>query len=253
VQFRFPDYKITVNIPNREGLLSDIRARFRDGRGFALATINLDHMVKLRSLADYRAAYARQDLSVADGNPIVWLSRIAGTPVDLVPGSDLLVPILQLAAAEKMPVGFYGSTDEVLSGAAAVLRKDIPGLNIVWSKSPPMGFDPRGPDAASDAAAMQAAGVRLCILSLSAPRQEAFAAFGRDIAPAIGFCSFGAGLDFVVGRQVRAPRWVQALALEWLWRALSSPRRLIPRYATCAVILPLEMWSAFKQRRTRGQ
>ncbi len=248
MQFLFSDHKITVNIPNRDMLLADVRARFQNGRGFALATINLDHMVKLRRSADYRAVYSQQNLIVADGNPIVWLSRIARQPVDLVPGSDLVVPILQLAAAENVPVGFFGSTQDVLSGAAKVLQRDIPGLKIVWTGSPAMGFDPRGPEAARALADMQAAGVRLCILSLSPPRQESFAAFGRDTAPLIGFCSFGAGLDFVVGRQVRAPRWVQVLAMEWLWRALSSPRRMIPRYAACAAILPSEVVSAMRQR-----
>ena len=248
VQFRFSDHQITVNIPNREALMSTIQGRFREGDGFALATINLDHMVKLRSSPDYQAAYARQDLVVADGNPVVWLSRLARRPVDLLPGSDLFRPILQLAATEKIPVGFFGSTPEVLNGAAEVLHKDIPGLNIVWTGAPPMGFDPRGAEAAQALAQMQAAGVRLCILSLSAPRQESFAAFGRETAPSIGFCSFGASLDFVVGRQIRAPRWVQAIAMEWLWRALSAPRRLIPRYAACAAILPSEVVAALRKR-----
>ena len=248
MQFRFPDHTIAVTIPDKASLLAEISRRFQSRQGFALATINLDHLVKLRTSASYRADYAAQDLVVADGNPIVWLSRLAGKPVSLVPGSEMLRPVLTLAAAQGVPVGFYGSSPEVLEAAAQRLRHDIPGLNIVWTGAPPMGFDPCGPEAKADLAAMRAAGVRLCILSLSAPRQEGFAAFGRMITPDIGFCSFGAGLDFVVGKQVRAPRWVQVIAMEWLWRALSSPRRLIPRYAACAAILPGQAIKALNQR-----
>lgn len=248
MQFRISDDTITVNIPSRAALMQAVRARFGAGTGFALATLNLDHMVKLRHDAAFRAAYAAHDLVVADGNPIVWLSRLAGQRVELVPGSDLLRPMLELAAAQGVRVAFYGSTAEVLAAAASTLMAQIPGLKVVWTGSPPMGFDPEGPDAQSALRAMQAAGAGLCILSLSAPRQERFAILGRSLTPGIGFCSFGAGLDFVAGRQVRAPAWVRAIAMEWLWRALSAPRRLIPRYAACAAVLPGLAVDALRQR-----
>ncbi len=249
VQFRFSDHVIRVNIPDRASLLAAAEARLRAGHGFALATINLDHLVKLRTSESYRAAYAACDLVVADGNPIVWLSRLAGQPVALVPGSDLLRPMLQQAARHRWPVGFFGSEPDVLRKAKDRLTAEIPGLSVVWTASPAMGFNPTGAEAQSALAAMRAAGVRLCILSLSAPRQEGFAAFAHDLAPDIGFCCFGAGLDFIAGQQRRAPRWMRALALEWLWRAVSAPRRLIPRYAACAAILPAEIAAALRLRR----
>lgn len=249
MQFPFSDHSITVNVPDQTSLLDQVRQRFRAGQGFSLATINLDHLVKLRASPEYRAIYAAQDLIVADGNPIVWLSHIAGRPVSLVPGSDLLHPILHLAAQERMPVAFFGSTAEILTAAAIRLQREIPGLQVVWTGAPRMGFDPHGAEARDALTAMQQAGARLCIISLSAPRQESFAAFGRSLAPAIGFCGFGAGLDFVAGQQVRAPIWVRKLALEWLWRAFSSPRRMFPRYAACAIILPAQAVAALRQRR----
>ena len=248
MQFRFPDQTIAVTMPHQSALLVEIRSRFRAGKGFALATINLDHLVKLRGSAGYRATYAAQDLIVADGNPIVWLAQLAGRPVDLVAGSDLLRPLLELAAREGMPVAFFGSSVEVLEAAARVLQDEIHGLRVIWTGAPAMGFDPAGPEAFAALAAMTAAGVRLCIVSLSAPRQEAFAAFGRLQAPGIGFCGLGAALDFVAGQQMRAPVWMRKLALEWLWRALSAPRRLIPRYVACAAILPGQVVAALRQR-----
>lgn len=69
---------VTVNMPDRLRLLEDVRARLRAGRGFAIATLNLDHMVKLRRVPGFSDAYRRQDLVTADGNPIVWLSWLAG-------------------------------------------------------------------------------------------------------------------------------------------------------------------------------
>ncbi len=235
-------------MPDQTCLLAEVRTRLQAGRGFSLATLNLDHLVKLRASASYRQVYAAQDLIVADGNPIVWLSHLARCPVTLVPGSDLLRPLLQMAAQDAVPVAFYGSTPTVLAQAALNLNAEMPGLRVVWSGAPVMGFDPNGAEALAALTGMQATGARLCIISLSAPRQEAFAAFGRSIAPAIGFCGFGAGLDFVAGQQTRAPRWMRKLALEWLWRVMSAPRRLIPRYLACIAILPGQVVAALRQR-----
>ncbi|MBP9183826.1 MAG: WecB/TagA/CpsF family glycosyltransferase, partial [Fuscovulum sp.] len=91
-------------------------------------------------------------------------------------------------------------------------------------------------------------GSGLCLVALGAPRQERLAALGRQLAPAVGFASVGAGVDFLAGHQRRAPPWVRAIAMEWLWRALSAPRRLVPRYAACAAILPSEALRALRQR-----
>ncbi len=89
----------------------------------------------------------------------------------------------------------------------------------------------------------------LCFIALGAPKQESFAARGRQLAPDVGFASVGAGVDFIAGSQTRAPAWVRAMAMEWLWRALSSPRRLLPRYAACAAILPGQITAALRLRK----
>ena len=67
--------------------------------------------------------------------------------------------------------------------------------------------------------------------------------------PETGFVSIGAGLDFFAGTQRRAPEWIRALALEWVWRLMGDPRRLAARYAACAAILPGEVIAALRQRR----
>lgn len=248
MQFRFNTTTITVNIPDKAELLSTVATRLAEKHGFALATINLDHLVKLRSDPAFRAAYAAQDLVVADGNPIVWLSHIAQKPVSLVPGSDMVLPLARLAAESGVGVALVGSTDATLDAAAAFMQKHIPHLNIAMRYAPPMGFNPESPEAAKLLLDIAAHDVGLCFLALSAPKQEIFAARGRRLAPQVGFASIGAGLDFLSGDQVRAPIWVRTVAMEWLWRALSNPRRMIPRYAACLAILPSEMKSALSQR-----
>ncbi len=252
MQFSFATATITVNLPDRAALAAAVDRALRAKAGFALATINLDHLVKLRASTAFQAAYAAQTMVVADGNPIVWLSRLARRPVTLVPGSDMVLPLAQLAAHAGASVALLGSSDASLAAAASRLQALVPGLRIPLRIAPPYGFDPTGPLARDILARLQADGIGLCFIALGAPKQEHLAALGRALAPDVGFASIGAGLDFLAGSQTRAPALVRAIAMEWLWRALSSPRRMIPRYAACAAILPAQIMAALRLRRSGG-
>ena len=239
---------IVVNMATLGQLEAAIRDRWIRGQGFAIATLNLDHLAKLRDDPAFRRAYAAQDLVTADGNPIVWMARAAGKRVNLLPGSDLIQPLTRLAVQSGVPVGLIGSTAESLAQAAGALGQAAPGVKIVAQIAPPMGFDPQSPVADAMLAELDAAGVRLCFVALGAPKQEIFAARGRELTPMIGFASIGAGLDFLSGNQTRAPVWVRRFALEWLWRMVSDPRRLAGRYGRAALILPGHLWASWRQR-----
>lgn len=252
MKFRTGEGEIAVNIATRAALEAEVSARLSEARGFALATLNLDHLVKLAADPGFRAAYQAQDLVVADGNPIVWLSRLARQPVDLLPGSDLVIPLTRLSARSGQSVALVGSTDESLHRAAAALKTAVPGLSVACTIAPPFGFDPEGPDADAILRAVEASGARLCFIALGAPKQERFAARGRTVAPGVGFASIGAGLDFLSGSQTRAPLWVRRFALEWLWRLLGQPRRMLMRYLHCFRILPGHVLRALRQRGSQG-
>lgn len=238
---------ITLNMATRDQLMAEMRTCLTDRRGFALATLNLDHIVKLRRDADFLSAYQAQTHVVADGNPVVWVSKLAGKPVELLPGSELIAPLCALAADTGVPVAFFGSRPEVLEAAADQLMADYPGLQVACSIAPPLGFDPSSAAAGDMLNQIASSGAGLCFLALGAPKQEILAARGHALVPGCGFVSIGAGLDFIAGHQTRAPVWVRKLALEWAWRMLSNPRRLAKRYLDCALVLP---GLALKARRT---
>lgn len=248
MQFSTRTKPITVNIADRRTLEAALRARFASGEGFALATVNLDHLVKLQSDVAFCEAYLAQDFVVADGNPIVWLSRLAQKPVELLPGAELILPLMQWAAEDNVPIALIGSTEVALESAAKALQAQVPNLQVAATLAPPMGFDPDSTAADDLLHEAAEAGARLAFLALGAPKQERLAAHGREIAPQMGFASIGAGLDFWAGTQNRAPLWVRKLALEWLWRALSNPSRLAVRYLRCIAALPRLTAEALKQR-----
>lgn len=238
-----------VNFPTEAALLADVEACLVRGQGFAIATLNLDHVVKLRRDVAFRAAYRAQSHVVADGNPIVWLSRLAGRrDVALVPGSELIAPVAAMAARLGVSLAFLGSTEPVLRAAAAQLEVDYPGLKVAACLAPPYGFDPHGAAADELLDQVAASGARICLLALGAPKQEVLAARGFARHPQLGFLSIGAGLDFIAGHQTRAPVWVRKIAMEWLWRMLSNPRRLARRYLDCALVLPSLAGTALKTR-----
>ena len=248
MRFLVKSEEIEVGVADWSTLEAEIVTRFSSGEGFALATLNLDHLVKLASDQQFCRAYQTQDLVVADGNPIVWMSRLARQEVTLLPGADMVLDLARLAQKSGVSVGLVGSTEESLRKAGEILCQKIAGLKIATAIAPPFGFDPMGEVAASILEQLEASGARMCFLALGAPKQEIFAARGRELAPSIGFASIGAGLDFLAGSQQRAPEWVRKLALEWLWRMVLQPGRMVMRYLHCFRILPGHMIRSLKMR-----
>lgn len=238
MKFWIRTYSIAVNVPDWESLKATLIEKFASNRGFTLATLNMDHLVKLETDQRFQRAYSEQDLVVADGNPIVWMSLLARRPVQLLPGSDLVYPLALLCAEQNVPIALIGSTEASLKKAANALKDSIPELKIVFRAAPTFGFNPTGNEADAILAAAQKSGARFCFLALGAPKQEIFAAHGRKVAPRIGFVAIGAGLDFLSGEQHRAPLWMRKLALEWLWRLLSNPGRMMERYVKSFIVLP---------------
>lgn len=248
LKFGKTNREVEVNVPTKAALFHTVQDRLKQRTGFALATLNLDHLTKLPTDDAFLAAYGAHDLVVADGRPVIWLSQLGRKPVELMPGSDLIIPLCTLCAEERRPIALIGSSDAALAGAADALKARVPGLEVAFVHAPPYGFDPDGVPADEILRDLAASGSALCFIALGAPKQEMFAARGRKMAPNVGFASIGAGLDFLSGHQVRAPKIMRMLALEWLWRAAQSPRRMVPRYAKCFAILPGLAVRAIKQR-----
>lgn len=244
---------LKVTVPTQAALLADVRDRFSQGQGFSIATLNLDHVVKLRQQPAFRDAYLSHTHVTADGNPIVWLSKLAGQDIALVPGSELILPVVEAAIAHDVPIAMFGASQASLDATAAALmeRYGQDGLTVAAKIAPPMGFDPESAQADAYIAELGASGAGVCFLALGAPKQEIFAARAQRQLPHMGFLSIGAGLDFISGSQKRAPSWVRRLALEWLWRLALSPKRLLGRYLGCFAVLPQLSMTALRARMAR--
>lgn len=226
-----------INLATYDDLISQVRQRALDKSGFSVFTLNLDHLVKRRASPAFRAAYSRATFVTADGAPVVALARRQGATLSRTTGADMIEPLCAMAAREELPIFFFGSSKAVLEQARSELTRRYPDLVVAGLEAPPFGFDPVTPEADAAADRIAASGARFCLVALGAPKQELFADRMLARHHEIGIFCIGAALDFIVGGQKRAPLSMQNLHLEWAWRMMSDPRRLVPRYLRCASLL----------------
>jgi exopolysaccharide biosynthesis WecB/TagA/CpsF family protein len=227
-----------INVASPAAAVSQIVAAARRSEPFAVVTLNLDHIVKLRSDAEFRRAYETARFVTADGAPIAALAARQYAGVERTTGADLVMPLCGAAAREKLPVYLFGTSSGVLATAGtALVEATGHTLDIAGSDAPPHGFDPRGPEADRAIDRIAASGARLCFVALGAPKQEIFSARAVERGVNVGFVCIGAALDFLAGRQRRAPAVMRRYGFEWLWRLGTDPRRLGGRYARCALVL----------------
>lgn len=214
-----------------DGALDAIAAMIARGTGGAVFTPNVDHVVLAEDDAAFRRAYEACDLSLADGMPIVWASRLLGARVpEKVSGSDLVPRVLDRAEASGWRVYLLGGGEGVARRAVERLAATHPRLVIAGASSPRVDM---GEPASARAALVEevlAARPDVVLVGLGAPKQELFI---HEVAPALRpavLLGIGASLDFVAGTVKRAPRWISAIGLEWAYRLIREPRRLWRRY-----------------------
>ena len=225
-----------INIYDMSDAVKMCREKVSKGRGFTFLTLNLDHLVKRRVDASFRAAYMRATFVSADGQPVVELATRSGAKLARTAGADLVIPLCRASEADGTPVFFFGTTDHALSLASNRLLALCPNLKLAGLEAPPMEFDPFSPDAEAAASRIARSGARLCFVALPTVKQVQFMDRFSTIQPHIGFIGVGAALDFIAGTQMRAPRILQRYGLEWFWRFALSPRAMYRRYLDCGLL-----------------
>jgi N-acetylglucosaminyldiphosphoundecaprenol N-acetyl-beta-D-mannosaminyltransferase len=203
------------------------------GQGGTVFTPNVDHVVQAEENARFRDAYEASALSLVDGMPVLWASRLMGSPLpEKVSGSDLVVPLLERAAARGWRVFFLGGLPGSAEGARDLLVERIPGLHVVGVASPRIEVDGASATATHGAIVevLREARPDLVLVALGAPKQELFShAIAERVRPAV-LVGVGGTLDFISGKVRRAPSWMSSSGLEWLYRLGQEPRRMWRRY-----------------------
>lgn len=209
---------------DRSAMLDRVVGMARGPYGYVV-TPNVDHVIKLMDGRVARDVYEGADLKICDSRILAHLARLRGVVLPVYPGSDMTADLLASPAAEGLVIAVFGPDRAAFDDLAAL----YPRQTLLWIEAPMLTPGTPGWTAAVKAAAKAEWDVLLACVSF--PKQELFAhalrAAGRK--KGVALC-VGASVDFLTGRQQRAPRIFQQLSLEWLHRLLSQPRRMFRRY-----------------------
>jgi exopolysaccharide biosynthesis WecB/TagA/CpsF family protein len=209
---------------DRSAMLDRVVGMARGPYGYVV-TPNVDHIIKLMDGRVSRDVYEGADLKICDSRILAHLARLRGIALPVYPGSDMTADLLGSPAAEGLVIGVFGPDRAAFDDLAA----RYPRLILRWIEAPMLTPGTPGWTAAVQTAAAAEWDVLLACVSF--PKQELFAHALRTAGRKTGVTlCVGASVDFLTGRQQRAPRIFQQLSLEWLHRLLSQPRRMFRRY-----------------------
>ncbi|MFO1059743.1 MAG: WecB/TagA/CpsF family glycosyltransferase [Dongiaceae bacterium] len=230
----------TLSLDEHVGLLIE---RARAGAGLRVVTLNIEMVARATSDPAYAALIRCADLFVADGMPLVWLSRLAegGGVCGRTNGTDLVQRLLTDQRA--VAIGLLGGLDP----RRMLDRLMVPPGRVVFIDS--------GRVDASEAtlrplsARIAAAGTQLLLVGLGVPKQDEVCTVLRRLQPRLVVVAVGGAFDLLAGLKPRAPGWMQRAGLEWLQRLAAEPHRLAGRYLLLypRAIRPILRW-ALRQR-----
>ena len=202
----------------------------REKRGAAISALAVHGLMTGAMDREQKFRLNHFDLLLPDGQPVRWaLNRLHNAQLgDRVYGPKLTGKVCERAAAEGLPVYFYGSTPEILAALRPNLEAKYPQLKIA-------GMEPSkfrrmtGEEKLELAARIRHSGAAITFVGLGCPRQEIFAFEFRDVLQ-MPILAVGAAFPFLAGKVPQAPPWMQGAGLEWAFRLGSEPRRLWRRY-----------------------
>ena len=220
-----------VNIAdvNMSKLLDIITNNLNDIKGEYICVSNVHTTVMAYDNKDYLKVQNSSVLSIPDGGPLSSVGRKRGFPeMKRTTGPDLLDEILKISVKNNYKHYFYGSTDETLYKLKSVIKDKYGDVNVVGMFSPPFRKLTEEEDK-EIIDKINNTKPDFVWVGLGAPKQEnwMYDHKGKIDGLMIGV---GAAFDYLAGNIKRAPKWMQKLNLEWLYRLLQDPVRLFTRY-----------------------
>jgi N-acetylglucosaminyldiphosphoundecaprenol N-acetyl-beta-D-mannosaminyltransferase len=190
---------------------------------------NVHTLMEAHDSPEFARIINNADLVTPDGMPLVWMMRLKGQEdQQRVYGPSLMLHVLEAAARENIPVGFYGGKPDVLKMLVEKMQARYTSLNVAYSLSPPFSKI----DAVEEEIIVERinrSGARILFVGLGCPKQEVWMAEHRGKIKAV-MLGVGAAFDFHSGTIRQAPAWLQRIGLEWFFRLMTEPRRLWKRY-----------------------
>ncbi|MFN3963252.1 MAG: WecB/TagA/CpsF family glycosyltransferase [Fimbriimonadaceae bacterium] len=228
---------VPVGIVSMASTLELARQWLREDQSRLLLTSDSQGIYLAQTDPELKAIYQRAALNTPDSYGVVWALRRQGIHLeDRVTGVDLVSGLCEIAAQEGKSVYLLGSSPGVAEKAARALQDRYNGLKIAGARD---GYYPAYDEAevVKDVAATRP---DILLVAMGIPRQEKFLAkYQEQIGFRIGM-GIGGSLDVLSGNVKRAPKIVQAVRMEWLWRVILNPKKIskvatLPKFAMCVL------------------
>jgi N-acetylglucosaminyldiphosphoundecaprenol N-acetyl-beta-D-mannosaminyltransferase len=219
----------------KEAVRRIVRMAKRHDRARYVCTGNLDHLVIADRDPEFRAAYKKADLVVADGAPVVWLSKLAAKATsavlpERVAGSDLFWELAKVSGEANLRLFFLGGIEGAAARAASIVEQRYPNAKIAGTYCPPHATFATSEEQARIKRIVRQAAPDILLVAFGAPKQEKWIAANKDALGVPVSIGVGGSFEMAAGMLKRAPRWVQSAGLEWFYRFAQQPKRLFQRY-----------------------
>jgi N-acetylglucosaminyldiphosphoundecaprenol N-acetyl-beta-D-mannosaminyltransferase len=229
---------VRVDALTYASLLDAIGRYIEEGTPHQIATTNPEFVMAAQSNPEFLAVLRRADLCMADGVGLLWAAkRLGGALPERVTGSDGLPLIADQAARAGWRLYLLGAAPGVAGRTAEILTERYPGLHIVGTES----GSPADADAAGIIARIRSARPDILFVAFGAPKQDLWIARHREELGVPVMMGVGGAFDHIAGVQKRAPRWVQEINLEWLYRLATQPWRWRRQ-----LVLPQFVWAVLR-------
>ncbi len=213
---------IGIDKVNSQQALEKIAEFIASGQPHQIVTANAEIIYQASKNEKMRNVINNAQMVTADGSGVVWASRKLGEPLEQrVTGIDLVNSICERSAADKWKIYILGSAPGVAATAAMNIRDKFPGCNIVGTHH---GYF-NGKEEKQILAELEQLKPDVLFVALGAPKQEYWIADHlADLGIPVGM-GIGGSMDVLSGNVKRAPKWMQKMSLEWLYRLLIQPAR----------------------------
>lgn len=200
-----------------------------------IVTGNLDHLYRLQSDQEFKSSYEAASLVLADGMPIVWLSRIlhlSGSDelTERVAGSDLFWELGRISQSHGIRIFLLGGVEGAADGAKEALEKAYPGCDICGTYCPPFETFNTQEEQDEILRRVRAASPDVLLVAFGAPKQEKWILANKHRLGVLVSIGVGGSFEMACGIVRRAPKIYQQLGLEWAYRLMQDPARLYDRY-----------------------
>ena len=242
---------VPVDVLSMRDVLERVEQAVTSRSRLSISVLNVAKLVNMRRDPLLRKSVESGDVILADGMPLVWLSRLRGRPLpERVTGIDLMYRIFELADRRRLRVFLLGARAATLERVAEIARQRYPGMVIAGRRD---GYFSEAQEE-EVAATIRESRPDVLLVAMSSPKKEIFMGRWGEYVDVPVVHGVGGSFDVMAGVTKRAPAWMQRCGLEWFYRVLQEPRRMWKRYlVTNAIFLGLALREILSPQAAEGR